>query len=123
MKGNELQTDIISKSDVQWIVPITNTMIINSSNGTSNADQTEKTVTNTYTLAYSINNKYYANKTNNDIKLKINYNGYTITAKTNLSFVKEGQNGTNGTDMVLKIEPTSTISLLDNQPLTLYRSE
>ena len=108
MKGNELQTDIISKSDVQWIVPITNTMIINSSNGTSNADQTEKTVTNTYTLAYSINNKYYANKTNNDIKLKINYNGYTITAKTNLSFVKEGQNGTNGTDFVVKIVPVDS---------------
>ena len=38
-------------------------------------------------------------------------------------FGKVGSNGTNGTDMVLKIEPVSTNPPLDNQPLTLYRSE
>ena len=42
---------------------------------------------------------------NNDITLVVKYDAVTITAKTNFSFIKEGDPGTNGTEYVCKIVP------------------
>jgi len=42
------------------------------------------------TFSYTIAESYNAKKTNNDIKLKIVYNGMTLTTSTNLIFTKEG---------------------------------
>ena len=42
---------------------------------------------------------------NNDITLVVKYDAITITAKTNFSFIKEGDPGTNGTEYVCKIVP------------------
>ena len=53
-------------------------------------------------LGYNINENYYANKDNNEIELQVRYQGLVYAAKTNFSFLKDGENGTNGTGYVLK---------------------
>lgn len=103
MNGREVDQDNIKSDDVEWIIPITNTML-EVSNGTVNTDQVTKTVKGK-TLTYSIAQRYSINRTNNDIQLKIKYDNYTISNKTNFTFTKQGQLGTNGTGFVLKIVP------------------
>ena len=44
-----------------------------------------------------------------------------VIKDTNLLFTKVGENGTNGTDTVARILPVVNNSILDQQPLTLYR--
>jgi hypothetical protein len=58
----------------------------------------------TKTLKYGIINKYNINASKNDIRLEIKYKGYTLVASTNFTFVKTGQDGTNGTDFVCRID-------------------
>ena len=54
---------------------------------------------------YSIENKFDYLKTVNTIYLEITYNGVTTTASSNLLFIKEGENGTNGTRFITKVVP------------------
>ena len=39
------------------------------------------------------------------IQLSVFYDGYTLLANTSLTFIKEGEAGTNGTDYVCQISP------------------
>jgi len=54
-------------------------------------------------LSYEIQKRYSISKTNNNIELKVTYDNYTMMAKTNFTFTKEGELGTNGTGLVVKI--------------------
>ena len=64
---------------------------------------------NQYTLPYSIEDKYNISADRNDIRLEVQYGGITLTASTNFTFVKTGQNGTNGTDFVCKVQPDGKV--------------
>ena len=107
MEGNKIdQEQNIKKSDISWIYPIKDTML--------DIDYTEmnndgKTATkHEYSLPYSIIKKYSINRSENDIELRVKYQGYTLTAKTNFTFTKQGELGTNGTGFVLKIVPCNS---------------
>lgn len=63
-------------------------------------------------LEYSIRNSYDINRTDNNIILEITYGGKVFSAKTNFTFVKDGQNGTNGTQYLTKIVPN--VNNIDN---------
>ena len=54
-------------------------------------------------LDFSIKSKYDYTKINNTILLEVVKENQTYKAKTNILFVKEGDNGTNGTDYVCQI--------------------
>ena len=55
-------------------------------------------------FAYGIADRYYTDRTNNDIILEIWVDKRTVvTAKTNFFFSKQGESGTNGTGIVCKI--------------------
>ena len=54
-------------------------------------------------FSYGILDRYRSNRSNNDIQLRVKYNGYTLTAKTNFLFTKQGFLGTNGTGVSLRI--------------------
>ena len=56
-------------------------------------------------LTFTIKNKYNPNAVNNTIDLKIKYDTLMIRAKANVVFLKEGDNGTNGTSYYLRLEP------------------
>ena len=106
MNGREINQDDIKSNDVEWIIPITNTML-EVSDGKVNTDQVTRTVKGKI-LAYSIAQRYSINRTNNDIQLRVKYHDYIISNKTNFTFTKQGQLGTNGTGFVVKIVPCNS---------------
>lgn len=106
--GNELQKDVLESKDckIKWIVPKDNTMIQISENytpdpGTTNIYSKEKL----FNIVYSISEKYYVSKQNNNIQLEVDYKDLHLTAQTNFTFAKEGDPGTNGTDFLCRIVP------------------
>lgn len=58
----------------------------------------------------------------NQIKCIVKYDAIEVTQETKFYFGKIGDNGTNGTDVVAKLEPVVTGDALDNEPLTLISS-
>ena len=108
--GNPIDEDIIKYSDITWTVPIKNTLleIDDSYQGSVDSTLSKKSYKNLMSLSYGIAELYDPNKIDNTIQLKVNYNGMTLVANTNLTFTKEGNSGTNGTDFVCKIVPNVT---------------
>ena len=106
-QGIEIPMDALRDTDITWTVPIKNTMIKNCIGSiVSHDEELGVEVYNGKSLGYNINENYYANKDNNEIELKVQYQGIVYVSKTNLYFTKDGENGTNGTDYVLKILPS-----------------
>ena len=104
-KGQKINHNVIKK--IEWKVPGKETFLnIASShgNGIENADGTVSYYHDPV-LNFSIAPNYNAKNDKNEIQLVINYNDKVISAKTNFTFVKEGENGTNGTDFICKIVP------------------
>lgn len=57
-------------------------------------------------LNFRIKNRFYAEKAeNNLIQLNIIVDGITYSFRKNLTFLKEGASGTNGTSLMVKVEP------------------
>ena len=94
-EGLDVTEEMLEKSQIEWIVPEDNTLII--TNG----------VLSMRDLVFTIDSFYDKNKTNNEIQLIITYKGQRLTAYTNLSFIKEGDIGTNGTDYYCVIVPNT----------------
>lgn len=103
--GEEIDIDNIDSSNIQWIVPSEDTLlsIPNDYDITSENDDGTYTYVGFTQLAYEIASRYDITKTNNDITLLVNYKDLNLSAKTNLTFVKEGESGTNGTEYSCKI--------------------
>ena len=113
-EGLEIPETALRDTDITWIVPVKNTMVQQYLGSlVSHDEELGIEVYNGKNLSYTINENYYANKDNNEIELQVQYQGLTYVAKTNLYFIKDGENGTNGTEYVLKILPnTDTIGRL-----------
>lgn len=107
--GQEVPQSAIKESDISWIVPIKDSMI-RSYTGTFVSTDEEQgfSVYNGKNLSYTINENYYARRDNNEIELQVSYLGILYTAKTNLFFLKDGDTGTNGTDLVVRLIPKTT---------------
>ena len=113
--GNPIDSNVFVRDpdcEAIWHIPLSNdTMLVD----TNTHDQGDKDVTivpreyaqykNRLNLTYDIANKYDIQKQNNQIELRVNYKGMNLTAKTNFTFVKQGQPGTNGTQYIVKIIP------------------
>ena len=107
--GIEVDINSIDLSKVTWSFPIEDTML-----DISKTSYGEPVVIDGrgeyygYTdFNYGITNRYNLEKTNNDIVLTVNYKDILLTAKTNFTFTKDGEPGTNGTDFVCKIVPNT----------------
>lgn len=109
--GIEIPQTAIRDTDVTWIVPINESMI-RSYTGTLVSEDEEKgiAVYNGKNLSYTINENYYARRDNNEIELQVMYMGVLYTTKTNFIFVKDGDTGTNGTDLVVRLIPETTMN-------------
>lgn len=106
-QGTEIPMEALRDEDINWIVPIKNTMIKSYlGSAVSHDEELGIEVYIGKSLGYTINENYYSNKDNNEIELRVVYQGLVYIAKTNLVFTKDGDNGTNGTDYVLKILPS-----------------
>ena len=101
---------------VRWWVPINDTLIQYTPPDGTALEDVEKDplgeyyLVNGVKLPFSIVDPYSSNKINNDIYLEVSYNTFYTKIATNLSFIKEGENGTNGTDYYCRIAPNSPTS-------------
>ena len=108
--GNDITEDI-KKRQVTWKLPIENTLLvdeINKNTSTHTDEDGYRYYSNQDTLFYNITQKYDVKKQNNQIELYVTYKEINLIAKTNFTFIKEGQPGTNGTQYIVKIVPNST---------------
>lgn len=108
--GNEIkQEDLRNGTTVTWKVPIENTMLDMGSN---------EYITDTENnLPIGIRNTYDNSLSNNDIYLIMQYKDQTFITKTNFTFSKQGQNGTNGTKYQFKLKVKD-----DKEPVIVYRN-
>ena len=110
--GNRIDDEIVRHSNIQWIIPIENTMIKIPNSYEEYEEDLERGVRiykNFMSFAYEIQDRYDITKNNNDIQVMINYKNMNLSAKTDLVFTKEGDAGTNGTEFFCRIVP-NTIS-------------
>ena len=92
--------------ELKWQVPLTDTMIVTprESMVLNHATNLKEWYTNKiYNLEIAKDYNYQA--LNNQLTAIVTYQGQEYTQKTNLFFTKIGENGTNGTDIVAKIQP------------------
>lgn len=105
---------------IKWLVPLEDSMIVVPKEGMEVNPATEKEewcVSQIYPMEIADDYDYQA--LNNQIKAIVEYQGEEFTEQTTFLFTKVGENGTNGTDMVAKIAPTSDSAILDSGLLTL----
>lgn len=100
--GNSINLNKINLEDIEWQIPNTNTMIVLDS---ENINENDVIYQKSYNLIYDIEQRYDINKINNDISLRVRYGDATLRAKTNFTFIKTGEPGSNGTDIQVKIIP------------------
>ncbi|WP_440971765.1 hypothetical protein [Megamonas funiformis] len=119
--GQPIDDEVARHCKIKWIVPSKNTMLKISSDY-NNVKKDEDLINNTTTynnittLTYSIEDKYSVNKVRNNIQLAVEYKEMNLITETNFTFVKEGESGTNGTDIVCKIVP----NVKDGKPIPVY---
>lgn len=104
---------IDSRANVKWRVPTTNTLL-KLPDPPQTTEDGYYIVQNTETLTYDLEQRYDVRKTINQIILQVTYDGATSIAQTNLTFTKQGQIGTNGTDYYVNIMPNTSMA---NPPL------
>ena len=121
--GNAIEDDIIRNAKIKWIIPKKNSLL-NIPNTYDeykiSEDANEIIYEKLMGISYTIANKYNLRSTNNNIKLQIDYKGMSLTSKTDFTFIKEGQPGTNGTEFVCKIVPNIASGNAPLYPMITY---
>lgn len=119
---------IINNGFIEWKVPVENTLIqINLEDYPQEDIETreERGITynvykNISSLPYTIKQKY-SYSTYNQIELLISYNNTIYTAKTNFSFLKQGEIGSSGQSFVCRIIPNTNMSSPPQYPIFIKR--
>ena len=103
---------IDSRATVKWKVPKDKTLLrlVDTQTIDTTSDPNYNIVWNTETLTYDIAQRYDVRKTVNQIILQVTYSGATSFAQTNLTFTKQGQIGTNGTDYYVNVMPNTQMA-------------
>lgn len=126
-----LQAKLISRSGlevegsnytVEWIFPIEDTLITTDEVLVEN--QASELIQSYFAREcnFGIQELYNPSFYNNQITCHISFNDIDLYKDTNFYFGKVGSNGTNGTDVIAKIEyaKEDDLNLLHYEPLTLY---
>ena len=109
-KGNLLPDRIIDLCDVEWIYDEGNSLI--------NVDSYDNR-----NLYYSLAEIYNISKINtSNITLKVTYQDLKLQAQTNFTFIKDGEPGTNGTDVICKIVPYTENENFSDYPVLYYNN-
>ena len=111
--------EITSMCDIKWVLPDKQqTMLIFEDypedyndtviNSTTNEQIKRHVIKGEPTLSFTIRDNYNLSKFDNDIKLQVLFQGHSLVANTNFTFVKQGGLGTNGTEYIARILPYSS---------------
>ena len=109
---NDIEIDS-NNYQIEWIFPPKEQSLLISSESTNN---------NTICI-FDIEKDYNPDSYNNQITCHISFDGLNLYKDTKFYFGKEGDNGTNGTDIVAKIEYNKDddyYNVLEKEPVTLY---
>lgn len=120
--GNQIGDSIVSQCPIEWKVPTTNSMlnVANINSGiTIEKNENYDLYKNNVSLKMGIASIYNYNNTNNNIEARLVYNGIRLTASTNFIFIKEGEIGSNGTNIICRIIP-DTIDNNYSFPVCIY---
>lgn len=120
--GNQIGDSIVSQCPIEWKVPTTNSMLnIANINPDITIEKNEgyDLYKNNTSLKMGIASIYNYNNTNNNIEARLVYNGIRLTASTNFIFIKEGEIGSNGTNIVCRIIP-DTVDNNYSFPVCIY---
>lgn len=116
-QGNQLTSEeVLRSTNIKWYFPKYNSMLIapniSECNPYSYIDPTTGleyiVYENIYNLPFDILANFNYNALYNQIKLTVEFNGNVYIDKTNFSFIKEGELGTNGTKYSCRIVPNAT---------------
>ena len=108
---------------VSWSFPVSNTLLafdgdISFEENEENKYKTSCVKTGSECL-FNIKEEYNSQAFENQITCIVAYQGRQITADTSFSFVKIGEDGTNGTDVVAKIDVLEDDNVINNPFLKL----
>lgn len=119
--GVEVDIAAIDLNQVQWLVPQEDTMLTIPTNqyGEPTVVDGKGAYYNIAEFNYGIANRFGIDKDDNNIQLIINYKDVLLSAETNFSFIKEGEPGTNGTEIVCKIVANDINSDNSIQPMII----
>jgi len=108
--------------EVEWIFELENTLIIPKETLINNPKTGLIQMFKGHECTFDIEQLYNPNYYNNQITCHVQFAGKQIYKDTNFYFGKQGNNGTNGTDIVAKIvlANDNNAQLLHSQPLTAY---
>lgn len=122
-KGNAVEEDDIRRNaKVTWKFPAKETLLL-SLTDVNESDDNYKYSTDTLLYTFDISPTYNVQRNFNDIELEILYQGKLLKAKTDFTFLKEGNIGANGTDYICRIVP----NIKDNDvppelPMIIYKT-
>ena len=127
--GKPVDNDVLLKSkncSIRWEFPIKDTLLVNTNSqkdSGTDSTQTYKYYDNVTNLTYDIAQRYDIKKQNNQIKLTVDYKGMNLTAKTDFTFTKQGEPGTNGTEYIVKVVPNTRLSSPPAFPIVTYSGQ
>ena len=102
--------------DLYWLIPFTDTLI-EAPEGAEISTSTDLYSQNykytVETCPVSIAEKYSFSNENSQIQAVVEYDGKVYKQYTNFAFLKVGENGSNGTDVVVRITPAMTQGNID----------
>lgn len=123
-KGEQIPEEVLRspKANLEWHIPKQKTLIQIKKediilNNFTQLTEEEKSkifdqssdiqyvVRNVVHIPYTIVDTYDVKKNRNTINVKLVYAGRVLTTFTNFTFMKQGQPGTNGTDLSIKVVP------------------
>ena len=104
-KGNMVEEEDISRNaKVVWKLPYKETLL-STLMKEDEKDDNYKIFNTTSVFTFNISPTYNVQRNFNDIELEVLYQGKLLKAKTDFTFLKEGNIGTNGTDYICRIVP------------------
>lgn len=127
--GNPVDNDVLLKSkncSIRWEFPIKDTLLVNTNSqedSGTDSTQTYRYYDNVTNLTYDIAQRYDIKKQNNQIKLTVDYKGMNLTTKTDFTFTKQGEPGTNGTEYIVKVVPNTRLSSPPVFPIVTYSGQ
>ena len=129
-KGQRVKDEIVAekcKGKIRWLIPKTDNTLLDLKKY-KNSDVTGAYyVESNMTLDFTVKDRYLYSANQNQIQLEVEYikddgKPYHLSSVTEFVFVKEGMQGTNGTDAVCWVNHPAVNSLFLEVPCSFYNS-
>ena len=118
--GRAINSEVVDLENIIWTFSNENSMINISKDIYTNYEENLENKTINFigyrTINFTIPTLYSMIKNNNKIKLTIRYDNKIIIAESELIFLKEGENGSNGTEFVCRIVPNTETENIEEYP-------